>query len=173
MRTAPAAFAALMIAISPLAAQTTAPSPVSFADKQKNSEMLGTDFIGTPVTTKDGQQLGKISNLVFGQEGSIELAVIGVGGFLGIGEKEIAVPFESVKSGEVNNKQVFILDATKEQLQAAPAYKTLSGEALKQRMTDWRAKAQQRWTEIKSQAAKAYDDAKQRVEESTKPAPQQ
>jgi sporulation protein YlmC with PRC-barrel domain len=168
MKTTLAALTALIIAVSPLAAQTTT-APLSFTDKQNNSEMLGTDFIGTPVTSKDGQTLGKITNLVFDQEGRIELAVIGIGGFLGIGEKEVAVPFDAVKSGEANNKQVFILDTTKEQLLAAPAYKTLSGEALKQRMSDWRAKAQQSWTDLKSRAGKAYDEAKERVEQSTKP----
>jgi sporulation protein YlmC with PRC-barrel domain len=171
MKTAFAALTALMIAVSPLAAQTTS-GPLNFADRQDNSEVLGTDFIGTPVMGKDGQALGKITNLVFGQEGRIELAVIGVGGFLGIGEKEVAVPFDAVKSGEANNKQVFILDATKEQLRAAPAYKTLSGEAFKQRMADWRAKAQQSWSDIKNRAGKAYDEAKERVEQSTKPAQQ-
>src|SRR5262245_35637443 len=68
MKTALAAMTALLVAASPVAAQTTTSTPLSFADKQSNSEMLGTDFIGTPVTGKDGQQLGKISNLVFGQE---------------------------------------------------------------------------------------------------------
>jgi hypothetical protein len=67
------------------------------------------------------------------------------------------------------HKQVFILDATKEQLRAAPAYKTLSGEAFKQRMPDWRAKAQQSWADIKNRAGKAYDDAKQRVEQPANP----
>src|SRR5262249_56549772 len=154
MKTAPAALAALMIAVSPVAAQTTTSAPLNFADRQNNSEVLGTDFIGTPVNGKDGQQLGRISNLVFDQDGRIELAVIGVGGFLGIGEKEVAVPFDSVKSDTVNNKHVFVLDATKEQLQAAPPYKTLSGEAYKQRMADWRAKAQKSWSDIKNRASK-------------------
>jgi sporulation protein YlmC with PRC-barrel domain len=172
MKTAFAALTALMIAASPVAAQATTTAPLSFADKQNNSEVLGSDFIGTPVNGKDGQPLGKITNLVFDQEGRIELAVIGVGGFLGIGEKEVAVPFDAVKSGEANNKQVFVLDATKEELKAAPAYKTLSGEAFKQRMADWRAKAQQSWTDIKNRASKAYDDAKQRMDQSTKPSQQ-
>ena len=171
MRTTLAALTALMIAAGPLAAQTTS-GPLSFADKQDNSEVLDTDFIGTPVNGKDGQALGKVTNLVFDQEGRIEFAVIGIGGFLGIGEKEVAVPLNAVKSGEANNKQVFVLDATKEELKAAPAYKTLSGEAFKQRMADWRAKAQQSWSDIKDRASKAYDDAKQRVEQSTKPAQQ-
>src|SRR5215469_2470362 len=112
MKTTLAALTALMIAAGPVAAQDTSSAPLNFADKQNNSEVLVTDFFGTPVNGKDGQPLGKISNLVFDQEGRIELAVIGIGGFLGIGEKEVAVPFDTLKSGEVNNKPVFVLDAT-------------------------------------------------------------
>jgi sporulation protein YlmC with PRC-barrel domain len=166
-----------MIAVSPVAAQTTpsttAAAPLSFVDKQNDTEVLGTDFVGTPVMTKDGQQIGKISNLVFDQEGRIELAVIGVGGFLGIGEKEVAVPFDAVKSETVNNKNVFTVDATKDQLQAAPSFQTLNAQALKQRIGEWREKAVKSWAEVKSRATKAYDEAKQRVEEARQPKPAQ
>jgi sporulation protein YlmC with PRC-barrel domain len=169
MRTTLAAAAALILAAGPVAAQTGSPSPMSFVDRQNNSEVLGTDFIGTPVVSKDGQPLGKISNLVFGPEGRIELAVVGVGGFLGIGEKEVAVPFESIRSDSLNNRHVFILDATKDDLKAAPTYRTLNDQAFNERMRDWRTKAQQSWTDIKSRASKAYDEAKQRVEQPSKP----
>jgi len=174
MKTTLAAVTALLIAVSPAAAQTNPPTaPMSFVDKQSTSEVLGTDFIGTPVTTKDGQPIGKISNLVFDQEGRIELAVIGIGGFLGIGEKEVAVPFDALKSETVNDKNVFIVDATKDQLKAAPAYQTLNVQAFKERMADWRAKAQQSWADVKARASKAYDEAKQRVEEGRQPKPAQ
>ena len=159
MKTTLAAVAALMIAVSPAAAQTP-----TFMDMQNNTEVLGSDFIGTPVKGKDGQLLGKIDNLVFDQNGRIELAVIGVGGFLGIGEKVVAVPFEAVKSDAANGKHVFVIDATKEQLAAAPAYKTLNAQALAVRMKEWREKAQASWTDIKSRTSKAYEEAKEKVE---------
>ncbi|MGA7326702.1 MAG: PRC-barrel domain-containing protein [Rhodomicrobium sp.] len=175
MRTTLAAVAALMIAASPLAAQTHSSAPaIRFVDKQNNSEVLGTDFIGTPVITKGGDQVGKISNLVFDENGRIELAVIGIGGVLGIGEKEVAVPFDAIKSEEVNGKHVFAVDATKEELKDAPTYQTLSGIAFNKRMAEWREKASQSWADIKSRAAKAYQEAKTRIEESRqKPSQQQ
>jgi sporulation protein YlmC with PRC-barrel domain len=174
MKTMLTAAAALMIAVSPLAAQTNLPAPsaINFVDQQNQSEVLGTDFVGTPVTTKDGQQIGRISNLVFDQDGRIELAVIGVGGFLGIGEKEVAVPFDSVKSDTINNKHVFVVDATKDQLKAAPSYKTLNDQAFNQRMATWREKAADSWAKIKNSATKAYDDAKSRMNEAKEPSGQ-
>ncbi len=168
MKTTLAAVAALMIAVSPAGAQT-----LTFMDTQNNTEVLGTDFIGTPVNGKDGQPLGKIDNLVFDQNGRIELAVIGVGGYLGIGEKVVAVPFEAVKSDVANGKHVFVIDATKDQLKAAPTYETLNAQALAVRMKEWREKAQASWTDIKGRTSKAYENAyeqaKEKVEGTTAP----
>jgi hypothetical protein len=152
------AVAALMIAVSPLAAETP-----NFIPEQNQSEVLGTDFVGTHVVSKDKQPLGKIANLVFDQSGHIELAVIGVGGFLGIGEKEVAVPFDALKSETVDNKHVFSIDVTKEQLKAAPAFKTLNDQARQELIAKWRAKAEQSWADLKAKAGKAYDEAKERV----------
>ena len=160
MKTTLTAVAALMIAVSPLAAQTP-----NFIPEQNQSEVLGTDFVGTQVVSKDNQPLGKIANLVFDQSGHIELAVIGIGGFLGIGEKEVAVPFDSLKSEEVNNKHVFSIDLTKDQLKAAPAFKTLNDQARHELIAKWRAKAEKSWADLKSKAGKTYDEAKERVNE--------
>ncbi len=160
MKTTLAAVAALMIAVSPLAAE-----PVKFVAEQNQSEVLGTDFVGTQVVSAEKQPLGKIANLVFDQSGHIELAVIGVGGFLGIGEKEVAVPFDALKSEVVNNKHVFSVELTKDQLKAAPAFKTLNDQARHELIAKWRAKAEQSWADLKSKAGKAYDEAKERVNE--------
>jgi sporulation protein YlmC with PRC-barrel domain len=165
MRTTLAALAAMMMAASPAAAQTNAPATPSFSDQQNKSQVLGTDFVGTPVETKDGQQIGEIANLVFDQEGKIELAVIGIGGFLGLGEKQVAVPFNTVKSQIADNKHAFVVDATKDQLMAAPAFKTLDVQTSNERMNEWHAKALQRWSDIKKHASQMYEEAKERVEE--------
>jgi sporulation protein YlmC with PRC-barrel domain len=165
MKTTLAALTALLIAVSPVAAQ----SPVNFLEKQNNTEVLGTDFIGTPVNDRSGQPVGKIANLVFDQNGRIELAVIGIGGVLGLGEKEVAVPFEAVRPDTAGGKRVFVIDATKDQLKAAPSYKTLNDQALAERMKEWREKAQASWADVKVRASKAYEQAKEKVEETAKP----
>ena len=45
-----------------------------------------------------------------------------MGGFLGIGEKEVAVPFNSVRLTEKDGKRFLVMDTTKEALQSAPGY---------------------------------------------------
>jgi sporulation protein YlmC with PRC-barrel domain len=169
MKTAFSAVAALMIACSPLAAQSPSPAAINFASQQNQTEVLGTDFIGTPVVTPDGQKIGSIANLVFDQNGRIELAVIGVGGFLGVGQKEVALPFDSIKSDVQKDKHVFVIEANKDQLKAAPSYQTLDQKAFKQRMADWRAKASESWAEVKKRASKAYEEAKTKIDEARQP----
>ena len=154
------AVAALMIAVSPLAAETP-----NFIPEQNQSEVLGTDFVGTQVVSKDNQPLGKIANLVFDQDGHIELAVIGVGGFLGIGEKEVAVPFDAVTSEVIDNKHVFSIDLTKEQLKAAPAFITLNDQARQELIAKWREKAKKAWADLKAKTSKELDEAKERINE--------
>jgi hypothetical protein len=55
-------------------------------------------------------------------DGTIAAALVGVGGFLGIGEKEVAVPFSSIEVVRNGNDLRFVIDATKEGLKAAPSY---------------------------------------------------
>ena len=113
--------------------------------------------------SKDKQQVGKIANLVFDHTGHIELAVIGVGGFLGVGEKEVAVAFDALKGDVVNDKPVFLIDASKEEIKAAPAYQTLNYQAVRERISAWREKAKQGWAEIKAKAGHSYEEAKEKT----------
>jgi PRC-barrel domain len=48
--------------------------------------------------------------------------ILGVGGFLGMGEKDVAVPFSSVRASEKNNKWYFVLNTNKEVLKAATGF---------------------------------------------------
>ena len=127
---------------------------------RSSAEVTSHDFIGTPVVTPDKQRVGQITNLVFDQTGQLEIAVIGVGGVLGLGEKEVAVSIESLKSDTQNNKHVLVIDATKEQLKAAPSYKTLDDKALQERLANLREKAKEGWAKLKTKAGDAYDKAK-------------
>ena len=77
--------------------------------------------------------------------------------------------FEAVKSDVANGKHVFVIDATKDQLKAAPTYETLNAQALAVRMKEWREKAQASWTDIKGRTSKAYEDAKKKVGGTTAP----
>jgi hypothetical protein len=56
------------------------------------------------------------------KEGRVAALIISVGGFLGMGEKDVAVPFSSVRASEKNNKWYLVLNTNKEALKTAPGF---------------------------------------------------
>ena len=68
----------------------------------------------------DEKKVGKIEDLLLDRSGKIEAVIISVGGFLGVGDKEVAVPFEAIKASEKENKTWLTIDATKDALKSAP-----------------------------------------------------
>ena len=74
----------------------------------------------------DDKKIGDVSDILFDKDGKIEAYVVGVGGFLGIGEKDVAVRFEDLKFiRDENNNTKVVLNVSKETLASAPDYKTL------------------------------------------------
>lgn len=74
---------------------------------------------------KDWDDLGEINDVILGRDGQIKAVILGVGGFLGIGEKSVAVPMQDVKfvrSGDGPNDYFLVVNATKDVLTSAPAY---------------------------------------------------
>ncbi|MDQ6732578.1 MAG: PRC-barrel domain-containing protein [Nitrospirota bacterium] len=92
------------------------------AQARGKSEMLkGSDLIGMKVEGTDGKALGDIKDVVVdSMEGDIDYAVLDYGGFLGIGDKYFAVPWEALKFSGDTKKAV--LDVTNKDLKQAPGF---------------------------------------------------
>ena len=71
-----------------------------------------------------GPRPGPIASTVT-EDGRVQAIVVGVGGFLGIGEKPVALAWDSVKLTEQDGSRVILVSATREQLEGMPTYKTL------------------------------------------------
>ncbi|SFR39047.1 Sporulation protein YlmC, PRC-barrel domain family [Marinobacter gudaonensis] len=85
--------------------------------------MQATDLIGADVKTTGGDEVGAISDLIIDQDGRVVAIVVGVGGFLGMGEKNVAISWERVtKSGTADDRELRI-NQTREELKSAPEYK--------------------------------------------------
>ena len=82
---------------------------------------LISDVYGQDVYDKGQNKLGKIDNIQVDESGRITKVIIGVGGFLGMGEKDVAVPYKQIKWTTKDNKTWMELDRSKDQLKAAPA----------------------------------------------------
>ncbi|GIK98282.1 MAG: hypothetical protein BroJett029_24910 [Alphaproteobacteria bacterium] len=83
-------------------------------------QMTADELIGKSVVNQNGEEVGNISDIVINRQDQAVLAIIAVGGFLGIGEKNVAVPFEQLQPGE--DEAVLMSSATEDELKGMPAY---------------------------------------------------
>ena len=67
----------------------------NFISEQKSDQFLATKFKGTDVIGTDNQKIGDVNDILFDKSGKIHALVIGVGGFLGLGAKDVALSMES------------------------------------------------------------------------------
>jgi sporulation protein YlmC with PRC-barrel domain len=82
-------------------------------------------YFDREVYNGDGEKIGVIRDLVLGPDGGIYAAVIGVGDFLGIGEKNVAVKFSSIRTVPHDNEQRLVADAPKDALKEAPSFQDM------------------------------------------------
>ena len=83
--------------------------------------LSATAVIGDNVVNRTGETLGKIEELMLDLEkGRVAYAVLSFGGFLGMGEKRFAIPFEALKLDAT--REHFTLDVDKDKLRNAPGF---------------------------------------------------
>jgi sporulation protein YlmC with PRC-barrel domain len=89
--------------------------------------VLATSFIGSSVYTSANENIGDINDIIFDDKGSIQAVIIGVGGFLGMGEKDVALPLNKITvTRDETNAIKLTVQASREELEKAPAFdKTL------------------------------------------------
>ncbi|KKB86428.1 hypothetical protein VW29_02370 [Devosia limi DSM 17137] len=91
-----------------------------------DTDNLGTRLIGQPVFSSagdDAEEIGNISDIVFDENGQIVAVVIGVGGFLGLGEKAVAVDFQTLEfTLATDNTERWVVPTTADALNAAPEF---------------------------------------------------
>ena len=106
------------------AAATQAPK---FIASQGSDQLVMSKFKGTDVLGADEKHIGDVSDVLFTKDGQVKAYIVGVGGFLGIGEKNVAIdpsafqPVADSDSNDPNNMKLKVT-WTKEQLQSAPAF---------------------------------------------------
>ena len=99
--------------------ESNKPTPKPMAQKWSKAY----DFkkiVGTPVKNEQGEELGNIHDMVVDSRGHVPFAVLSHGGFWGIDEKLVAVPFRDLNFDQMGKD--FVLNATKENLDSAPSF---------------------------------------------------
>ncbi|MBB4081010.1 sporulation protein YlmC with PRC-barrel domain [Lewinella aquimaris] len=87
----------------------------------RNLILSSTSITGTNVTNQKGENLGEIKDLMIDTEnGTVNYAVLSFGGFLGMGDKYFAIPFEAFTVN--TTKETFVLNVSKDRLENAPGF---------------------------------------------------
>ncbi|HEY4847861.1 MAG TPA: PRC-barrel domain-containing protein [Methylocella sp.] len=112
------------LAVAQAETMTNSPSGRSIAAPSSLSTMhwLASDIYKADVYDNAENKIGVVTDLIMDNSGNVTTAVVGVGGFLGAGKKEVAVPFKDLKVVSRDGKDWLVLNQTKEELKAAPAY---------------------------------------------------
>ncbi|MDF1632301.1 PRC-barrel domain-containing protein [Mycoplana sp. MJR14] len=120
------------------ATDTAAATPDTYLTEQAPTQISANTYIGQSVYNSADESIGSISDLIMEKDGGITAAVIGVGGFLGIGEKAVAVPFNNITVNQAPDGGEVKLTTTEtaETLQAAPEFKTLSEKVAETEQVD-------------------------------------
>jgi hypothetical protein len=91
---------------------------------QEDDTFLASDFVGTNVYSPQDESLGSVTDLIFAKDGTIQGVVIGVGGFLGIGQKNVAFTMDRLQLTENEEGIRLSMDATSEELADAEPFKS-------------------------------------------------
>ncbi|QOZ26048.1 PRC-barrel domain-containing protein [Bradyrhizobium sp. CCBAU 51753] len=140
MRFIPAAILACTLASPMAVAQTstqtspsTAAAPVSASGQWRASKLVGVN-----IYNKQNEKIGDVSDVILDASGKVAGVVVGVGGFLGMGEHDVLMPMDKIhfanESGKTTtgstssgSKQWYpdrgTVDATKDQLKAMQEFK--------------------------------------------------
>jgi len=96
---------------------------------QTPADMVASKLVGLNIVNGAGDTIGQVADLVLDEKQQIKAWIVGVGGFLGIGAKYVAIDPSALKVGRGDNDTLkAVIDTTKDQLRAAPEYIYLGKE---------------------------------------------
>ncbi len=83
-------------------------------------------ILGQKVADPDGKDIGRLVDVLVGDQGQPQAAVIDFGGFMGVGNRKIAVEWSALHFAPSDAKHPITLDLTQDQIKAAPEYKDVT-----------------------------------------------
>jgi len=117
-----AASTAVLMATSIAFAQPMSAGHADLMTSVPNSSLTVTDWYKQDVYDPSNSKIGEIMDVLVSPQGQVNALIIGVGGFLGAGEKDVAVNFDAVKQTTKDNKTYLTMNTTKDALKAAPGF---------------------------------------------------
>ena len=152
-----------------------------FAANAEGEVLYASDLVGARLyvsETEAGQDLeeraewddvGEISDIIVGKDGEVQQVLADIGGFLGIGEKRIAVSMESlqfVSDGEDSDEYFIVISGTREALENAPTFERMMDDA-EETAEAAGTEMEQEAEEMTAEADAAAENVEQEAEEMT------
>lgn len=113
----------LLAGTVPAFAQTTTTTPapiVNSGSTQAPGQVRSDKLIGRNIQNAQNETIGEIKSVMLNQNGSVDTVIVGVGGFLGVGEREVALGWKDLNVSD--NGEKVTTSMTKDQLKALPEY---------------------------------------------------
>ena len=107
---------------APIGGRTTS---AGYLQMQNPDEFLVTDLIGRTVFNYADENLGVVNDIVYFYDGRASALVLSIGGFLGIGVKNVAITYDAFMMRFEGADILLLVDATGETLAGAPPFHTL------------------------------------------------
>jgi sporulation protein YlmC with PRC-barrel domain len=130
------AYASILFALMTTVASAQTPQPAPAAPREAPgpaaqihatlpaNSVTVTHWYKQNVYDPADNKIGEIMDALVDRDGKVTALIIGVGGFLGMGEKDVAVPFTSVRATtKDNNKYYLVMNSTKDALKSAKGFK--------------------------------------------------
>ena len=103
-------------------------APAAANTQTMDSQISASALLNENVLNANNEAIGDINDVMLDRNDKVASVIVGVGGFLGMGEKNVALNFDQLKFTNTGNDLVVTSDATKDTLQAAPAYQKQMAE---------------------------------------------
>lgn len=155
---------------------------IEFVRAIGSGEWLTSDLIGQSVRNSEGDSVGELNALIIGEDSEVTAAVLGVGGFLGLGEKRVAMNFDAVdRKMDEDGNVVLTANLTREQLESAPEFEgsrssgtmEQTGEAASEAGDEAMTESERAAQEAQEMAGQAAEKAEEAAEAARREASEQ
>jgi sporulation protein YlmC with PRC-barrel domain len=114
---------ALLSAVALVAAATTSLAASDVLTNVPAGSLTVTDWYKQSVYDQSNSKIGEVNDVLVSSDGRINALIVGVGGMLGAGQKDVAVSFNSVQKTMKDNKVYLTMSTTQDALKSAPGFK--------------------------------------------------
>lgn len=124
-----------------------------FMQQQEREQVRSSQLVGSPIVNSSDEEIGTIDNLLLDKDGQVVGIIVSVGGFLGIGEKHVALSWDAVEitGGEEGGDYMVTTQVDRAALEGAQAFKTQEQQQAEQQAQQIQQQQQQQMQQEQQQ----------------------